>query len=85
MDFLGYKASKTKTPDLRFGKLASGKRLKAYRQFRGLSQRKLAFTIGFNPTAVGKWERAERRISEPTAKKLAEALDVDYQNFLCYD
>jgi transcriptional regulator with XRE-family HTH domain len=38
-----------------------GQRIKACRQFRGISQKELADQLGVDPTTLGRWEREIRQ------------------------
>ena len=48
----------------------TGKAFKQKRGKLGLTQVQLATRLGVSVTAVARWERGERRISEPVAKLL---------------
>lgn len=53
-----------------------GKRIKYYRNMRGLSQEELAEHSGLHRTYVGAVERGERNISLANIYKIANALDI---------
>ena len=50
--------------------------LKAWRERRGMNQRDLALAAGVTQQSVSKFERGAKGSSEPTARRLAEALGV---------
>ena len=49
----------------------TGTQLKRRRRQLGLTQRQLADRLGVTETTVARWERGERRISEPVSRLLA--------------
>ncbi|HEV2743895.1 MAG TPA: helix-turn-helix transcriptional regulator [Rubrobacter sp.] len=51
--------------------------LKGCREQRGMNQRDLALTAGVTQQSVSKFERGTKGSSEPTARRLAEALGVE--------
>ena len=57
-------------------KVAFGKRLRALRAAKGLSQEKLALTCDLNRTYIGGIERGERNVSLVNIQKIASALGV---------
>ncbi len=58
-------------------KVLFGKRLRAFRTNKGLSQEALAATAGLDRTYVSSCERGERNLTLLTLVKLAEALEID--------
>jgi transcriptional regulator with XRE-family HTH domain len=54
-----------------------GKRLRAFRTSKGLSQEALAAIAGLDRTYVSSCERGERNLTLLSLVKLAEALDID--------
>ena len=57
-------------------KVAFGKRLRALRAAKGLSQEKLALTCDLDRTYIGGIERGERNVSLVNIQKIASALGV---------
>lgn len=58
------------------------KRLRQFRQVRGLSQESLADLAGLHRTYVGSIERCERNVSIDNMERLARALGVDIVELL---
>ena len=65
IEFLGYVPYDTTTK-------TQGEKIVAYRKLLGLSQDKLARSLGVDPSTLGKWERNERRPLRKLLKKLKE-------------
>ena len=59
-----------------------GDRLRRTRLAAGLSQVKLAATVGVASHHVGRWERGDVQPSPETLQQLAYALDVDVESLL---
>ena len=57
-------------------KVAFGRRLRALRVAKGLSQEKLALTSDLDRTYIGGIERGERNVSLVNIQKIASALGV---------
>ena len=57
-------------------KVAFGKRLRALRAAKGLSQEKLALTCDLDRTYIGGIERGERNVNLVNIQKIASALGV---------
>lgn len=55
--------------------------LKLARMKKGLNQRELADIIGVHPALVSQYEHGRRRPGIKTAKKLADALDINWTSF----
>lgn len=60
---------------------AFGKRLKAIRKAKGLSQLDLEIESGINRTEISRIETAQRNIEFYTLVKLAKALNVEIKEF----
>lgn len=58
--------------------LVVGKRLRACRIKKGLSQEKLAETAGFHPTYVGQVERGEKNLTIESLEKMCRALEISF-------
>lgn len=56
----------------------TGKAFKAKRMQLKLTQAQLAKRIGVSTTALARWEREERRISEPVARLLTLLVELDH-------
>jgi transcriptional regulator with XRE-family HTH domain len=54
-----------------------GRRLRALRRERGLSQEELAFRAGLHRTYVSSAERGERNVALINIERLARALEID--------
>lgn len=66
-------------------KIKFGKRIKAIRQKRKLSQEQLAEKVEIALTNMGKIERGESFVTSATLEKLADALGVKIQEFFAFD
>ena len=62
-----------------------GKRLKELREEQGLSQERLAEQAGLHRTTEGKIERGNRWPEAETIEKLANVLDVSYQELFQFE
>ena len=58
-----------------------GKRIRAQRKKRGLTQEQLAELSGFHPTYVGQLERGEKNATLESIEKISVALDVGLSDF----
>lgn len=56
---------------------AVGKRLRAYRQARGLSQEAFADVVGVHRTYMGAVERGERNLTLKSLERIAGRIDLD--------
>jgi transcriptional regulator with XRE-family HTH domain len=56
--------------------MLTGKRLKAIRALRGVTQAALAESSGVSPTAIAEFEKDKRELRTDTIRKLCEALGV---------
>jgi transcriptional regulator with XRE-family HTH domain len=54
-----------------------GRRLREYRQGRGLSQEALANVLGYHRTYIGGLERGERNLTLKAVERIAALLDVE--------
>jgi len=59
-----------------------GKNLYCLRKEKGLSQEQLAFEVGLEKSAIGKYEKAKRCINLRMASKIAKALGVKLSQML---
>jgi transcriptional regulator with XRE-family HTH domain len=59
-----------------------GENIKRYRNFRGLSQAKLAELLDISPNFISELETGKRWLSSDTLVNLAEALDIDAADLL---
>ena len=59
-----------------------GQRLKHYREKRGLSQEKLADSIGATREIIKEWESDNAEVSSSSLEKLCEVLDVEMDELL---
>lgn len=66
-------------------KVRFGKRVKAIRQKRKLSQEQLAEKVEIALTNMGKIERGESFVTASTLEKLANALEVKTYEFFAFD
>ena len=57
--------------------VAVGRNLKVYRAERGLSQERLAETLGVHRTYLGGLERGERNLTLRSLERIADQLEVD--------
>jgi transcriptional regulator with XRE-family HTH domain len=57
-----------------------GRRLRALRRKRGLSQEELAFRAGLHRTYVSSVERGERNVALINVERLARALEIDMRD-----
>jgi len=64
-------------PDFHIGHALRGLRLRE-----GLTQKKLADTVGAKPSHISEMENGKRTIGKEMAKRLAKALRTDYKVFL---
>ena len=55
--------------------------LEDLRKAKGISKAKLAEIVGLDISAIGKYERGERRPSPEKAKVIAATLDFDWTRF----
>ena len=62
--------------------LALGKRIKYYREQRGVSQEQLAFICNVHRTYIGMLERAERNPTIISIIKVAKGLNVPLEQLL---
>jgi len=56
--------------------MLTGKKLKAIRALRGITQAELADLSGVSPTAIAEYEKDKRDLRTDTVRKLCEALGV---------
>lgn len=56
--------------------MLTGKKLRAIRALRDISQAELAALTGVSPTAIAEFERDKRELRTDTVRKLCEALGV---------
>jgi DNA-binding XRE family transcriptional regulator len=56
--------------------MLTGKKLKAIRALRGMTQAELAASTGVSPTAIAEFEKGKRDLRTDTVRKLCEALEV---------
>ena len=56
--------------------------IKAYREYRGLTQKDLAEKVGLNPVYISQIETGKRVGSTRTLGKIAEALEVDLDDLV---
>ncbi|HJZ54750.1 MAG TPA: helix-turn-helix transcriptional regulator [Gemmataceae bacterium] len=59
-----------------------GRRLREWRELRGLTQTQLGEKVGMQSTAIARLEAARREPWWGTVQKLAEALDITPNDFL---
>ncbi len=59
-----------------------GRRVRAARRARGLNQRDLAARAGISRDSLVKLERAQRQIRPATLKKVAEALEMEFEELV---
>ena len=57
--------------------------LKEYREQKGLSQTELANCVGLKQTTISQYENGSRRTNLSMAKKLADALGMTLDDFVC--
>jgi transcriptional regulator with XRE-family HTH domain len=57
--------------------------LKEFREKRGLSQTELADRVGLKQTTISQYESGSRRPNLAIAKKLADALEISLDDFVC--
>ena len=62
--------------------LIFGKRVRAVRIFKGLSQEELAYKANLHRTYIGMIERAEKNITLINIEKIANALDTEIKELL---
>jgi transcriptional regulator with XRE-family HTH domain len=63
---------------------ANGKRIKAERKARNLTQQDLAEAVGFNKRTIENAE-ANKRIKEHFLQKIAKALEISFQDVVIQD
>lgn len=74
---------RTRTPaEAVLGPRDPARHLRGARYRENLTQRELAAKIGAKPQHVSEMERGKRPIGKDMAKRLGEALNVDYRAFL---
>jgi transcriptional regulator with XRE-family HTH domain len=69
IEFLGYVPYDTTEKTV-------GERILAYRRYLGLSQEKLARSLGIDPSTLGRWERDKRRPLKRLLERLKEKLNL---------
>lgn len=57
--------------------------LKEFREKKGLSQTELAHRVGLKQTTISQYESGSRRPNLSMAKKLADALEITLDDFVC--
>lgn len=57
--------------------------LKEFREKKGLSQTELANRVGLKQTTISQYENGSRRPNLSMAKKLADALGISLDDFVC--
>ena len=62
-----------------------GKRLRALRTEKKMSQEELSFKAGISPAHLGQIERAEKKPTLETIGKLAEALDISLPELFVFN
>ncbi|MBM4032118.1 MAG: helix-turn-helix transcriptional regulator [Planctomycetes bacterium] len=62
--------------------LIVGKRLREFRQAKGLSQEQLGELCGLHRTYVGALERGEKNVTVVTLSRIASAIGVPMRSFL---
>ena len=53
-----------------------GEKIVDHRKSFGLSQEKLALSLGIDPSTLGRWERGERKLSKESLKELKKKLNL---------
>jgi transcriptional regulator with XRE-family HTH domain len=67
VEFLGYVPYISRSKTL-------GEKILAYRKSLGISQEKMARSLGVDPGTLGRWERGEKKLSKKSLKKLEKLL-----------
>ena len=57
--------------------------LKEFREKKGLSQTELAKRVGLKQTIISQYENGSRRPNLSIAKRLADALEISLDDFVC--
>ena len=62
---------------------AIGEKIRKYRKAKGMSQEKLAETVGISVTHMSHIETGNTKLSLPVCVELADALEVQVDDLLC--
>lgn len=65
--------------------MPKAKNLKYCRKKAGMTQKKLAESLGISTVTVNNWESRRHAIPAPSSKKLADFFGVDYETFCSKD
>lgn len=62
-----------------------GKKLKAIRESRNLTQQELAELVNLQPNSIGQIEIGNKAVSFATIEQFAEKLNINYNEFFTFD